>query len=126
MSDEEPNSAPAEQTTYNVAFLLRNYPPEMHVQGPDFFMGKVDELFLKPLRDLATKHQEIGLFVGTVPADQFVWVGVWVTADSRLNAIAEARHRVEGFVDACSVTIDSGITPCICDVVFVGTRAIRR
>ena len=47
-------------------------------------------------------------------------MGIQLSADTRLNAIAEARHRVEGFVDAAALTIETGVTPTICDIVYVG------
>lgn len=110
----------APRVSYNVAFLVRNYPPEMHIQGPTSFMGRIDEAFIKPLRELAPKHSEIAMFVGANPAEQFTWVGIQLSAETRLNAVAEARHRVEGFVDAAALTIETAVTPTICDIIFVG------
>lgn len=117
---DDTDEAPEPSVSYNIAFLLRNYPQEMHIQGPTFFMGRIDEPFMKPLRDLAPKQPDIAMFVANNPAEQFSWVGIQLSADTRLNAIAEARHRVEGFVDAAALTIETGVTPTICDIVYVG------
>lgn len=116
----EPEESPASRRSYNIAFLLRNYPRAMHIQGPTFFMVGIDEEFMKPLRELSSKEPAIAMFVANNPKEQFSWVGVQLSSDTRLNAIAEARHRVEGFIDGAALTIETGVIPTICEIVYVG------
>lgn len=106
---------------WNVAFLVRHYPVEIAVQGPEFFMVKIGEDFLRAFRDFTKKVCKGEPFVGSFPADQFMWFGVRVRSHEALEAVVQARHRVEGFIDASALTIETTTVARICDIVWLST-----
>jgi hypothetical protein len=104
-------------TTWQIAFLVRDYPEELRTLGPAHFNGQIDETFLDLLRK--TGERSILDFLGHDVANRFIWVAFEVDAESRLDAIAEARHRVEGLVDGASFWGDNE-WPSISGFVWVG------
>ncbi len=106
---------------WNVAFLVRHYPVEIAVQGPEFFMVKIGEDFLRAFRDFSKNAGKGEQFVGSHPADRFMWMGVRVRSAEALEAVVLARHRVEGFIDASALTIETTTVAQICEVVWLST-----
>lgn len=107
----------ASKNTWHVAFLVRDFPVELRTLGPAHFSGNIDEAFLDALRKIGKPW--ILTFIDHRPASRFVWVGFHIEAGSRLDAIAEARHRMEGFIDGASFWGDNE-WPVISEFVWLG------
>ena len=105
------------KTLWHVAFLVRDYPEELRTLGPSHFNGRIDEAFLEALRKIG--EESIVNFVAHYAANRFIWVAFCIDAQSTLDAIAEARHRMDGLVDGASFWSDNK-WPAISDFVWVG------
>lgn len=108
-----------EVTPWNVAFLVRDFPEELRTIGPLHFNCCFDESFLRPLRELGERQLSIKHFIGHYPADRFIWFGLRVPGERKVDGIAEARHRLEGMVDGAAVT-PSNARPKISGFAWVG------
>lgn len=85
---------------WHVAFLVRDYPTALRTLGPTHFNGQIDQNFLDNLR--ATKERKILHFLGGDPPRRFLWVAFLVDAQTRLDAVSEALHRMNGLIDGAS------------------------
>lgn len=90
-------------TPWNVAFLVRDFPAELRVVGPWHFMGTIDEPFVTQLKAVTQEQPLILHFLGQHKPERFIWVGFRVEGERRLDAIAAARHRLEGLIDGASL-----------------------
>jgi hypothetical protein len=104
-------------SAWHVAFLVRDYPAELRTLGPSHFNGTIDENFLSQLRSL--NEVSILEFLGPHAATRFIWVAFEVEASDRLEAIGEARHRMEGLLDGASFW-GANLLPRISEFVWVG------
>ena len=104
-------------TVWQVAFLVRDFPAELRTLGPTHFNGTIDEHFLTQLRKLG--EPSILEFLGPHTPKRFIWVAFSVEAENRLEAIGEARHRMEGLIDGASFWGDN-VFPRISEFVWVG------
>lgn len=107
------------ESFWNVAFLVRDFPEELRTVGPRHFTGRFDETFLQPLRDLGNREPGIKHFLGHYLAERFIWVGLRVPGEKRLDGMAEARHRLEGMVDGVAAC-HSNARPKISGFVWIG------
>src|SRR5688572_6885187 len=93
------------KTPWHVAFLVRDFPVELRTLGPAHFSANIDQAFQDALRKIGLPW--ILTFIDHRPASRFVWVGFHIESGSRLDAIAEVRHRMEGFLDGASFWSDN-------------------
>lgn len=103
--------------SWQVAFLVRDYPEELRTLGPRHFNGRIDDTFLASLKK--TGDRVVLDFLSQDAPTRFIWVGFAIDAESRLDAIAEARHRLEGLIDGASFWGDNE-WPMISEFVWVG------
>ena len=108
-----------EQLSWNVAFLVRDYPEELRTLGPNHFNCIIGEDFLDPIRKIGRAEHSILDFISSYPATRFIWVGFRVPGDDRLRALEEARHWMDGLVDGASFFGDN-LFPEISDFAWVG------
>lgn len=104
--------------TWDVAFLLRNYPREYRFRDRNYVMVDVHQRHLDLLKNNTTHIPSVAAYFAGIDSNEHTAVLFRIEAESEDDALELARHILDGFIDGLAILVDRSL-PKMCPLLQV-------